>query len=281
MTDADQYCRDKAAPRGSDLYYSLLFLAPEKRRALTAFHTLCRELDDVADDCRDAQVARLKLAWWGEEIDRLFAGAARHPVGHALAPLAAAGAIGREEFREILEGTAMNLEIIAYADFDTLQLYCRRTAGMASQITAQLLGGQEHAALSYAQELGVALRLTRMIRDVGADARRGRIYLPGDELAQFGVAAADILRARTSPAFRALMEYQYLRAEDHYTRALAALPRGDRKAQQAGLALGAIHRALLREIRRDGFQVLERRYALTPLRKLRLAARIRLGGRIA
>ncbi len=196
MADADQYCQEKAAPRGSDLYYSLLFLAPEKRRALTAFHALCRELDDVADDCRDAQVARLKLAWWGEEIDRLFAGAARHPVGRALAPLAAAGAIAREEFREIIEGTAMNLEIIAYPDFNTLQLYCRRTAGMACQIMAQLLGGQERATIGYAQELGVALRLTRMIRDVGTDARRGRVYLPADELAQFGVAAADIPRAR-------------------------------------------------------------------------------------
>ena len=277
MTDANQYCQEKAAPRGSDLYYSLLFLAPEKRRALAAFHALWRELDDIADDCRDAQVARLKLTWWVEEVDRLFAGTARHPVARALTPLAAAGAIEREEFREIIEGTAMNLEIIVYPDFKTLQFYCRRTAGMACQIMAQLLGGQERATIGYAQELGVALRLTRMIRDVGTDARRGRIYLPADELAQFGVAAADITCARASPAFHALMEHQYRRAEEHYTRALAALPRADRNVQRAGLALGAIYRALLREIRRDGFQILDRRYALTPLRKLWLAARVYAG----
>ena len=281
MTDAERYCLDKAAPRGSSLHYGLLFLAPEKRLALTAFHALCRELDDIIDECRDAQVARLKLAWWGEEIERLFTGAPRHPVTRTLAPLALCSAVAHAELREILEGTAMNLEIIAYPDFATLQLYCRRTAGMAGQVMARLLGGRERAALAHADELGVALRLTRMIRDVGADARRGRIYLPRDELAQFGVAAADILRARTSPAFRALMEHQYQRAEDHYARALAALPRPDRKAQRAGLALGAIQRALLREMRRDGFQVLERRYALTPLRKLWLAARVHLGGRMA
>ena len=280
MADPDRYCQDKAAASGSSFYYSFLFLPPEERHALTAFYALCRELDDIVDDCRDPQVARLKLAWWNEEIDRLYAGAPRHPVGQALAPVLRASAIDRAQLQEILDGMAMDLERSGYADFKALQLYCHRVAGVVGQIAAQILGYRQRATHKYAHDLGVALQLTNIIRDVGEDARRGRIYLPRDELAQFGVAPAQILRAQPSPAFRALMEHQWRRAEDYYARAFAALPRADRKSQRAGLAMGAIYRALLREMRRDGFQVLDRRYALTPLRKFWLTARIYLLGRM-
>ena len=280
MPDPARYCQDKAAASGSSFYYSFLFLPPEQRRALTAFYALCRELDDIVDDCRDPQVARLKLAWWNEEIDRLYAGAPRHPVGQALAPVLRASAIDRAQLQEILDGMTMDLERSGYADFKALQLYCHRVAGVVGQIAAQILGYRQRATHKFAHDLGVALQLTNIIRDVGEDARRGRIYLPRDELAQFGVAPAHILRAQPSPAFRALMEHQCRRAEDYYARAFAALPRADRKSQRAGLAMGAIYRALLREMRRDGFQVLDRRYALTPLRKFWLTARICLLGRM-
>lgn len=280
MRDPHLYCQDRAATRGSSFYYSFLFLPPEKRRALTAFYALCRELDDVVDECRDPQVARLKLAWWNEEIDRLFAGVPRHPASQALAPLVQGGKLDHEQLQEIIDGTAMDLELFAYPDFKTLQLYCHRVAGVASQVAAQLLGYRNRATHKYAHELGVALQLTSILRDVGEDARRGRIYLPRDELAQFGISAAEILHARPSPAFRALMEHQCRRAEDYYARAFAMLPREDRGPQRGGLAMGAIYRTLMREIRRDGFQVLDRRYALTPLRKFWLAARIHLFGRM-
>ncbi len=277
--DPDRYCRDKAAASGSSFYYSFLFLPPAKRRALTAFYALCRELDDVVDECRDPQVARLKLAWWNEEIDRLYGGAPHHPVSRALAPLLGACRIERGQLQEILAGMAMDLQFSAYPDFKSLRLYCHRVAGVVGQIAAQILGYHNHATRKYAHDLGVALQLTNIIRDVGEDARRRRIYLPRDELEQFGVAPADLLRARPSPAFLRLMEHQYRRAEEYYARAFAVLPQEDRIPQRAGLAMGAIYRTLLREIRRDGYRVLDRRYALTPLRKFWLTARVYLLGR--
>lgn len=266
-----EYCRDKAAASGSSFYYSFRVLEADKRNAITAFYALCRELDDVVDECRDAGVARIKLAWWREEIGKLYAGNPTHPVTQALAESAPARSIPREWLEEIVDGMEMDLDQQRFPDYKTLLLYCHRAAGVVGQAAAEIFGYQHHQTLKYAHELGLAFQLTNIIRDVGEDAQRGRIYLPLEELERFGVKPAEILHRQHSERFQSLLKFQYDRAIQAYDRALSFLPREDRKAQRAGLAMASIYRALLEEIRRDQFRVLERRISLTPLRKLWLA----------
>jgi 15-cis-phytoene synthase len=266
-----EYCRDKAAASGSSFFYSFRVLEPATRDAITAFYALCRELDDVVDECSDLNVARLKLAWWHDEINNLYAGTPRHPVTQALHESRTSHSIPREWLEEIVDGMEMDLDQNRYQDYKTLLLYCHRAAGVVGQVSAEIFGYRNHETLKYAHELGVALQLTNIIRDVGEDANRGRIYLPVDELDQFNVKPAEILHRQYSERFQSLMQFQHDRAVQAYDRALAWLPREDRRAQRAGLAMAAIYRALLEEIRRDSFRVLDRKTSLPPLRKLWLA----------
>lgn len=267
----DQYCQERAAQSGSSFYYSFLFLPKEKRAAITALYAFCREVDDAVDECSDPQIARIKLAWWREELGNLYRGQPQHPVSRALLPAVRHHDLPREQFEEIIDGMEMDLEHHRYADFKALQLYCYRVASVVGQLAATVFGASDRRTLKYAHDLGLAFQLTNIIRDVGEDARRNRIYLPLDELARFGVSEQDILAGRHTPAFRALMAFQASRARELYARALAQLPAADRRNQRPGLAMAAIYQALLTEIERDGFQVLDRRTALTPLRKLWLA----------
>ncbi len=275
--DVHQYCQDRAAASGSSFYYSFVFLPPDTRRAITAFYALCRELDDVVDECHERQVAEAKLNWWRDEIARFAAGAPQHPSTRALADTPQGRAIPPALLLEIVDGMAMDLDAARYPDFKSLHLYCYRVAGVVGEVAASIFDGTRNAddreIRRYAHELGLAFQLTNIIRDVGEDARRGRIYLPQDELARFGVAESDLLNGRDTPAFQALMQFQYERAQMHYDSALAALPARARRAQRPGLVMAAIYRTLLDEIRRDRFPVLRARVALTPLRKLWLASR--------
>ncbi len=271
--DVHRYCQDKAAASGSSFYYSFRFLPPERRRAITAFYAFCREVDDIADDCQEAAVAQAKLDWWRDEIDRLYAAQPSHPVTQALQAAVTAYELPKEAFLEILDGMEMDATQQRYPDFRALRLYCHRVAGVVGEVAALIFGYREHATQKYAGLLGLAFQLTNIIRDVGEDARRGRIYLPQDELVRFGVSEADILQGRETAAFRQLMEFQYQRADEFYRQALATLPAADRKAQRPGLIMAAIYRTLLDEIRRDGFPVLRCRVSLTPLRKLWIAWR--------
>lgn len=268
-----QYCRDKAATSGSSFYYSFLFLPRPKREAITAFYAFCREVDDVVDECHEPQIARTKLDWWRTELDRLYAGRPEHPVSRALAPAIATFPIAREQLEEIIDGMAMDLDQVRYADYKDLRLYCHRVAGIVGEVAAGIFGASAHATMKYAAQLGLAFQLTNIIRDVGEDARRGRIYLPQEELAEFGVAETDILQTRETDNFRTLMEFQYQRAVATYDQAFALLPKVDRKAQRPGLIMAAIYRTLLDEIRRDGYPVLHARIALPAPRKLWLAAK--------
>ncbi len=269
----DEYCQKKAADSGSSFYYSFLFLPPARRRAITALYAFCREVDDVADECTDPQLARSKLAWWRGELAGAYAGRPSHPVTRALAAALRDFDLPQELLAEIIDGMEMDLTQTRYADFKALQLYCYRVASTVGLLAAEIFGYTDRRTLKYAHDLGLAFQLTNIVRDVGEDARRGRIYLPADELARFGVPAEDILHGRYSGAFRALMEFQIARAEQHYEQALAQLPAQDRRAQRPGLVMAAIYRTLLREIRRDGCRVLDRRMALTPVRKLWIAWR--------
>jgi phytoene synthase len=269
----DDYCQQKAASSGSSFYYSFLFLPIERRRAITALYAFCREVDDVVDECNDPQIAATKLAWWRTEVARLYEGKAGHPVTQALQGVLPSFNLPQEQLLEIIDGMEMDLTQTRYLDFKGLSLYCYRVASVVGLLAAEIFGYQDRKTQKYAHDLGMAFQLTNIIRDVGEDARRGRIYLPIDELQQFDVKAADILNARYSDNFRRLMEFQIERAERYYEQAFAQLPAGDRRAQRPGLVMAAIYRALLEEIHRDGCRVLTQRTSLTPLRKLWLAVK--------
>jgi phytoene synthase len=269
----DEYCQQKAAQSGSSFYYSFLFLPAERRRAITALYAFCREVDDVVDEVKDPGIARAKLAWWRTEVANLFAGHPQHPVTRALAPFAAAYGLDAARLNEIIDGMEMDLTHHRYADFEALRLYCHRAAGVVGQLSASIFGYSNPSTLEYAERLGIAFQLTNIIRDVGEDARRDRVYLPADEIARFGMEARDILARREDERFRALMAFQADRALSYYAAASERLAPEDRPSQRAGLIMAAIYRALLEEIRRDGFRVLDRRIALTPMRKLWIACR--------
>ena len=270
----DDYCQRKAAASGSSFYYSFLFLPAEQRRAILALYAFCREVDDLVDECNDTGVARLKLQWWREEIGRAFQGNPQHPVTQALQPHLQRYNLPEEYFREILDGMEMDLTQQRYADFSALALYCYRAAGVVGLLAAEIFGYRDRGTLKYATELGTALQLTNILRDVREDARRGRIYLPQDELRAAGAQEEDILRGASTPRLQALFAQQAARARDYYARAEQSLPEVDRATQRSGLIMAAIYRTLLDEIEDDDFRVLERRVALTPLRKLWIAWKI-------
>jgi len=267
----DEYCQQKAAASGSSFYYSFLFLPAERRRAITALYAFCREVDDVADEVKDVGVARTKLAWWRTEVANLFAGHPQHPVTKALQPFVQPYGLDAARMNEIIDGMEMDLVYHRYPDFDSLKLYCHRAAGVVGQLSASIFGYTRAQTLEYAEALGLAFQLTNIIRDVGEDARRGRIYIPQDELARFGVSSEDIVARRGGEAFQRLMAYQFERAQTYYDLAYSKLAPEDHASQRAGLIMAAIYRTLLAEIERDRFDVLDKRIALTPLRKLWIA----------
>jgi phytoene synthase len=267
----DEYCQEKAAASGSSFYYSFLFLPAERRRAITALYAFCREVDDVVDECPDPDVARMKLAWWRNEVAATYRGEPQHPVSRAIAALLPRFNLEQERLHEIITGMEMDLDHDRYPDFDVLKLYCHRVAGVVGLLSAEIFGYQNPRSLEYAADLGMAFQLTNIIRDVGEDARRGRIYLPLDELAQHGVTVNDIGEARETENFHRLMEFQIERALGYYRAAFAKLPPEDRKAQRAGIIMAGIYQTLLEEIRADGCRVLVQRTSLTPVRKLWIA----------
>jgi phytoene synthase len=269
--DPHQYCQQKAAASGSSFYYSFLFLPEDRRRAITALYAFCREVDDAVDDCSDAATARATLGWWRQELAAAFHGSPQHPVARALADVAPRYNLPEARLAEIIDGMQMDLDQNRYADFESLRLYCHRAAGVVGLLAAPIFGTTNPRTLDYAARLGLALQLTNIIRDVGEDARRGRVYLPQAELQRFGVTASSILRAEYAPGFEDLMRFQIQRAQSAYEDALALLPREDRRAQRPGLIMAAIYRALLDEIGRENGRVLHQRIALTPLRKFWIA----------
>ena len=274
----EDYCQEKAASSGSSFYYSFLFLPANRRRAITALYAFCREVDDVVDECRDPQLAASKLAWWREEVGRLYAGQPEHPVTQALHKVSAEFSLPKEQLLEIIDGMEMDLQQNRYLDFKALSLYCYRVASVVGLLAAEIFGYQDRQTLKYAHNLGMAFQLTNIIRDVGEDARRGRVYLPTDELRRFNVPVADILNSRHTENFRKLMEFQIERAEQYYALAMRELPTVDRRTQRPGLVMAAIYRTLLDEIKRDGCLVLDRRTSLTAVRKLWIAWRTWIKG---
>jgi len=267
----DEYCQQRTARSGSSFYYSFLFLPPPRRRAITALYAFCREVDDVVDEVREPDVARVKLAWWRREIQAVYDGAPQHPVARALVPVVREYALPADDLQTVIDGMAMDIDQSRYLDFAALEAYCHRVAGVVGVMSSQIFGATAEATRAFARDLGIAFQLTNIIRDVGEDAGRGRVYLPQDELSRFGVTATQLLKREFNDRFAAMMAFQVNRAREWYERAFRQLPAVDRKSQRAGLVMAAIYRALLNEIERDGYRVLDRRISLTPLRKFGIA----------
>jgi 15-cis-phytoene synthase len=173
----EQYVQRKAAQSGSSFYYAFLFLAPRRRAAITAFYAFCREVDDVVDEAVDTGVAAAKLDWWRREVESAFAGNPSHPVMRALVPCAAEFGIAPDHLMAVIEGCQMDLDQTRYLDFAGLERYCHLVAGVVGEVAANIFGRTQAQTIGYAHKLGLALQLTNIIRDVGDDARRGRIYL--------------------------------------------------------------------------------------------------------
>jgi 15-cis-phytoene synthase len=267
-----EYCKQKAAQSGSSFTVSFIFLPKNQREAMTVLYAFCREVDDVVDECSDYAVAQTKLNWWKSEVVNLYAGTPQHPVTKALQPVVSQFNLAQEHFLEIIDGMEMDLKFNRYEDFKQLQLYCYRVASVVGLLSAQIFGFKNRKTLKYAHDLGMAFQLTNIIRDVGEDARRGRIYLPLDELKKAKVSEDDILQSRETPQVKELIEYQIERAETYYDKALRELPTEDAKQQRTGLIMAAIYRTLLREIKADSAEkVLNFKTKIPPLRKFMLA----------
>jgi phytoene synthase len=275
----EQYVQEKAAASGSSFYYAFLFLALPRRAAITAFYAFCREVDDVADDVSDPGVAATKLAWWRSEVAATFAGRPSHPAMHALLPHLKSYGIEPTHLLAVIEGCQLDVDQSRYLDFAGLARYCDLVAGVVGEVAANIFGRTLATTVDYAHRLGLAMQLTNIIRDVGDDARRGRIYLPMSELQQFDVKAAEVLERRHSDRFFALMRYQALRAHRTYDEAMTLLGDADRRSQKPGLMMANIYRTLLREIEAADFAVLHQRIALTPIRKLWIAMQTNWRGR--
>lgn len=268
-----EYCQKKAAQSGSNFYYSFLTLSDDRRNAITALYAFCREVDDIVDSPGEANIKQIKLDWWRQEIGNLFTNTPQHPITRALAQPIKQFSLAQEHFLEIIDGMEMDLQVSHYPDFKALNLYCHRVAGVVGILSAEIFGFQDRQTLKYAHNLGIAFQLTNIIRDVYDDMRHDRLYLPLEELAQFGVTENQILQGQFNDAFKQLIQFQIQRAMEYYQRAMMQLPEVDRYNQRAGLIMAAIYQRLLEEIRRDSAKILEQRISLSPLRKLWIAWR--------
>src|ERR671930_663335 len=227
----DEYCQQKAASSGSSFYYSFLFLPAERRRAITALYAFCREVDDVVDEGMDPQLAQAKLAWWRGEVANLFAGSPQHPVTRALEPHRERFGLSAARLNEIIDGMEMDLRQSRYLDWAGLEAYCYHVASVVGLLAAGIFGYRDQRTLDYAKDLGIAFQLTNIIRDVGEDARKNRVYVPMEDLRRFNVPASDILQGRESDEFERLMQFEAERARGYYASAMSPLPPADRRDQ--------------------------------------------------
>ncbi len=275
------YCRHQAAQSGSSFYYSFLFLPPAQRDAIMALYAFCRAVDDVVDNVQDPSVAASKLNWWRGEIDRMYAAnpasPATHPICQALHAPALAYGIKASDLQAIIAGMEMDLQQQRYVDDEALSVYCWRVAGIVGVMSARIFSTGSNECEAYALHMGQALQRINIIRDVGEDALRGRVYLPVDLLAKHGLKPANILTRNHSPTVIESINNTLVdaasQAKMHLRAALDALPENQIRNQRSGLIMGRVYAALLAEIERSGFPVLNQRVSLTPLRKLSLAWR--------
>lgn len=271
--DVHDYCEARVAPAGSSLRYSLLSLPLAARQATVALHALQHELAECVTKVTEPAVAQHKLTWWREELGRLDAGRAQHPVTRALSERVSQQALPADTLLQLVEAAAMDLEYGSYPSLAQLLVYCHRSGSSLASLKARVLGQRQSGTAVFAHELGIMLVLARQLLEVRPAARAGRCYIPEDELRHFGVRFQDLQGDETGPRLQELFRFQLERIREYHERALAQLPEADRYAQRSQLVLAQLILALLAEIEHDGLRLLEQRLSLTPLRKFWLAWR--------
>jgi 15-cis-phytoene synthase len=293
--DANIYCQQKVAASHSSFYYSFLLLPPAQRQAMFNLYAFCREVDDIVDECSEPSIAQTKLNWWRDQIHQIYkyqradqdlttltntsANQANdikklHPIAQALVNTIKIYHLPEIYFLDIIDGMAQDLNQSRYLDFQQLEQYCWRAAGAVGTLSIYILSEDTKpntVLFEYAKNMGLALQLINIIRDVGEDARLGRIYLPVNELQRFDVPAHTILKQQNSEAFIKLMKWQGDRAKMYYQKALDilnTLPKKQIHQQKAGLLMGAIYKALLDAIEQENYPVLKQKISLPRHRKL-------------
>jgi phytoene synthase len=267
----DEYCQHKTRQSGSSFYYSFLFLDKTQHQAMTALYAFCREVDDIVDKCLDPMVAERKLQWWREEIEQLFFGRPEHPVSLALKQSLKHYPLQQHYFLELLDGMHMDLHKNSYSNFDELSVYCYRAASVVGLLSIEIFGYQHDSTRQYAHNLGIALQLINILRDVREDAKHGRIYIPHDELTRFNVSKEMLINGQENKQTRALFAYQAQRARQYYQQAFETLVQEDRYDQRVGIIMAEIYFALLDKIVKLNYPVLEQRVKLAKLKKLWIA----------
>lgn len=282
--------------RDTSFYYSFLVLPAEKRRAIIAVWDFCRAVDDAVDEVAPgarqdgpagevhARASR-ELAGWRAELEAIYQGRPATPQGRALAPYVGRFGLPRRHFEELVDGVEMDLWCLRYPTFEALGEYCRKVASAVGLICLEIFGYREPSTRAYAENLGIALQLTNIIRDVAPDLRRGRVYLPAEDLVRFGVTEDDLRRGAVTPPVAALLRFQCDRARAYFRRAAAELPSVDASSLVAAEIMGGIYFEILRRIERAGYDVFSRRIRVPrPYRAaiaLRTWASVVLAGRSA
>ena len=247
--------------RDTSFYYSFLVLPPRKRSAIIAVWDFCRAVDDAVDEAPDGTTAHTRLSLWRDELAALYtAGAASQtPQARALRPYISEFDLPRRPFDDLIDGVEMDLAQVRYQTFSELADYCRRVASAVGLVCVEIFGYRDSGARAYAVDLGMALQLTNIIRDVTADLRNGRVYIPAEDMARFRVTEDDLQAGKLTPAVSGLMRFECERARFYYTKAAAALPPIDRRNLLAAEIMGAIYFEILRRIERSGYDVFSRR----------------------
>ena len=266
-----EYCLTRTGGPGTDLYYALRHLPAAQRDAVTALHAITIEIADTARECHEPQLAHTKLGWWREEIERAGRERASHPATQALAPWLRQGLLPLPPLLQLIDATTEDIGPVRVACFDELRTHRQRTAGVVAALAAGLLGARDTTALAQARTLGTLHAITRTLAEAGADLRAGRVYLPADELARFGLVECELPGADDTDAWRRFMEHQIERLARLYDDALASVPAAHTEVLLPDLVLAALQQALLEEIRAIDYRVLSQRVALTPLRRLWIA----------
>ena len=259
LDKATDFCRKVLAKSQSNFAMAFVFLSAEQRHALEAVYAFCRLVDDAVDDAPDAATARERLTGWRREVAAVYGdGHVGHPVAEELARARGRFPLRREDLDAVIEGCAWDLARERYATWDETEAYCHRVASAVGQLCIDVFGWRDPGARRYARDLGVALQLTNILRDVAEDARRGRVYLPLADLERFGVDVSDILHGRRTVAVEKLLRFEAQRARGYYLRARAAIGEDERRRLVVAEIMGDIYYALLVELEERGFPWLER-----------------------
>lgn len=275
-----EYCYEKVKDSEFAFQAGYRFLPKAKYDAIAVIYAYRRELLDVIEDCQQIVVAKTTLVWWHQDLIKVFHGEIpEHPVHQALKEVITVFRLPESELVELIYGVEMDLHHVRYLAFEDLRYYCYRISGVLLRLVARVLGFTDEQTLVYAETLGIALQLTKILTHVGADARLGRIYLPMNELQQFNVPAQTILSGKLTTEFEVLMNVQLERVKRLYQQALSFLPKQDKKQQKASLMLASIYYALLMELKDDGVgNVLKYKLMIPYPRQFRIALKTRWFG---